>query len=92
MSPTNPLFATGETLELNCTLSERAGQTYNASSIYFQFQNREIGAEHVTVLSERMAQLRLTPALRNMTGHWFCYMRDGPEKKLGQQVVTIGGG
>lgn len=91
MTPLNPLVETGHEVNLTCTLDK--AEPYNASFIYFQFSNRVIPANYVTVEDELNARLSFPNATRNMSGHWFCYLNatDSGRKQVGQQSVSVAG-
>lgn len=90
MTPKDPLVATGNTLVVNCTLTNYTGP-YNISDLYFMFGGENISSSYVKVLDERTAQLQLPNMTRNMSQkHLYCYM-PGERMRIGQQAVHVAG-
>ena len=93
MTPPNPLVATGDTLELNCTLSDPLAMGKNASSLYFEPPGDVVvNLEYVTVLDEKTISLRYPNASKSLNGHWFCRQYEATDSlNFGQQSILVAG-
>ena len=93
--PINVKIVEGNTLELNCALTNYSSPDFNNSSMYFAFSTRQppkrkiIDQKYYTVVGPRMLKLQYPVSLDD-SGTYECWMNKTSPEFLAGVVVAVG--
>lgn len=86
MSPVEIDVQVNSDIIFNCTL--RPDNAYNSSGIFFTHYGNEVDQSYVQILDQHSAQLRIPNAKENMTGRYYCNVRNVKEKRTPMVCVS----
>lgn len=89
MTPNDPVFEEGETIVLNCTLTDQFNGTENSSLLGFKHGGIVYGSEFVHHLTPETAQLQISNATLDLFGTYVCILLPNISLGLAQQFVAV---